>query len=224
MLFLHAIRYDVRGFFILTFAYRSTLLRQVRFFGKNMGSNHLEVACGTGTLLSMTLHWRRRHKLPTVHTIGVDYAERMLEGAKHRFKDEIEQKSMEFQRADAAKMDSFADESFDTVNIANSIHCLPQIKQSLEEMFRVLKKGGTLAGNVLLHPRGRSGPFKYIANRINTWGIERGILISPHSESHIRELLLEVGFQIVSVEVSGNCMEFLGRRPLLEVEIPNSEV
>src|SRR3989338_3605220 len=45
MLLLNAIRYDVRGFFILTFAYSSTLLRQVRFFGKNMGSNHLEVAC-----------------------------------------------------------------------------------------------------------------------------------------------------------------------------------
>ncbi len=43
--------YDVRGFFILTFAYNSTIGRQLRFFGANFGPRHLEVACGTGTLL-----------------------------------------------------------------------------------------------------------------------------------------------------------------------------
>ena len=30
--------YDVRGFFILTFAYNSTLPGQMRFFGANFGS------------------------------------------------------------------------------------------------------------------------------------------------------------------------------------------
>src|SRR6478672_3814286 len=56
--------YDVRGFFILTFAYNSTLTRQLRFFGPNFGPRHLEVACGTGTLLEMVLRWRKWKRLP----------------------------------------------------------------------------------------------------------------------------------------------------------------
>ena len=41
--------YDLRGFLILTFAYNSSLPRQVRFFGRNLGPRHIEIACGTGT-------------------------------------------------------------------------------------------------------------------------------------------------------------------------------
>jgi len=50
--------YDLRGFFILTFAYNSTLTHQLRFFAPNFGARHLELACGTGTLLEMVLRWR----------------------------------------------------------------------------------------------------------------------------------------------------------------------
>ena len=34
--------YDLRGFFILTFAYNSTLPSQLRFFGPNYGPRHME--------------------------------------------------------------------------------------------------------------------------------------------------------------------------------------
>ena len=54
--------YDLRGFFILTFAYNSTLGAQLRFFGPNYGAEHLEVACGTGTLLELILRWRKWKK------------------------------------------------------------------------------------------------------------------------------------------------------------------
>ena len=54
--------YDIRGFLILTFAYNSTLGRQLRFFGPNFGDEHLEVACGTGTLLELVLRWRKRKR------------------------------------------------------------------------------------------------------------------------------------------------------------------
>jgi len=77
--------YDVRGFFILTFAYNSTLGHQLRFFGRNFGANHLEVACGTGTLLELVLYWRKWKRLPESHIVGVDYAESMLAGAQRRF-------------------------------------------------------------------------------------------------------------------------------------------
>ena len=77
--------YDLRGFFILTFAYNSTLTHQLRFFAPNFGARHLELACGTGTLLEMVLRWRKWKKQPDVSIVGVDYAEPMLAGAERRF-------------------------------------------------------------------------------------------------------------------------------------------
>ncbi|MBK8574313.1 MAG: hypothetical protein IPN90_01080 [Elusimicrobia bacterium] len=80
--------YDIRGFFILTFAYQSTLWAQIRLFAKNIRERHLEVAIGSGTLFGMILgflRWKGR-TLPSV--VGMDYAAPMLAGAHHRFKNQ----------------------------------------------------------------------------------------------------------------------------------------
>lgn len=202
--------YDVRGFFILTFAYNSTLPEQLRFFGRNYGSEHLEVACGTGTLLELILRWRKWKKLPPTHITGIDYAESMLAGAMRRFADKPE---IKFEHADAAVL-PFAESRFDTANIANSVHCFPDVNGALKDIFRVLKPGGTLAANVLLYARG-TWPLKPIADRINDWGIKKGILYTPYHQDDIRARFVSAGFEIVSDAVSGNCFNILARKPLL---------
>jgi len=201
--------YDLRGFLILTFAYNSTLGSQLRFFGPNFGREHLELACGTGTLLEMVLKWRRRRRLDTTRVVGVDYAESMLAGARARFASTPE---VELQRADAADL-PFADEQFDTVNIANSVHCLPDVESALRESFRVLRPGGTLAANVLLFPQGGQ-PRRGIAERINRWGMRKGILHTPYDQVDIRSRFADAGFEIVSEGVRGNCYNILLRRPV----------
>jgi len=200
--------YDVRGFFILTLAYNSTLGAQLRFFGPHFGAEHLEVACGTGTLLELILRWRRWKKLPPVHIVGIDYAESMLAGAMHRFR---KQPNIELQHADAAAL-PFPDASFDTANIANSIHCFPDVDGALRDILRVLKPGGTLAANVLLYPRG-PWPLKGVAERINRWGIKKGILYTPYTKDDIRQRFLAAGFELVSEAVGGNCYNLLARKP-----------
>lgn len=201
--------YDVRGFFILTFAYNSTLGQQLRFFGRNFGPRHLEVACGTGTLLELILRWRRWKRLPQVEIVGIDYAESMLAGAMHRFKGKT---GLSFQHADAAAL-PYPESHFDTANIANSVHCFPDVDGALRDIFRVIKPGGTLAANVLLFPRGPS-ILRSIANRINNWGIRKGILYTPYEEGDFRSRVLRAGFVIVSGEVSGNCLNLLARKPI----------
>lgn len=199
--------YDVRGFFILTFAYNSTLGEMMNQFGPNVGARHLEVACGTGTLLEMILKWRSRRKLPSANVVGIDYAESMLAGAIRRFDGKP---NIEFHHADAAAL-PFPTATFDTANIANSIHCLPDVDGALKDVYRVLKPGGTFAANVLLYPRG-PWPLKGIAQRINDWGIRKGILYTPYNEADIRARVINAGFDIVSERVSGNCYNLLTRK------------
>lgn len=201
--------YDLRGFLILTFSYNSTLGRQIRFFGPNFGKDHIEIACGTGTLLAFILRWRKRKGLAQVHIVGIDYAESMLAGARHRF---AAQSNIELRHADAANL-PYPTDSFDTANIANSIHCFPDIDGALQDIFRVLKPGGTLAANVLLYPRG-CWPLSAIANRINRWGMRKGILHTPYHKEDIRQRILKQGFEVASDEISGNCYEICVRKPL----------
>jgi ubiquinone/menaquinone biosynthesis C-methylase UbiE len=169
----------------------------------------MEVACGTGTLLALILGWRRRKNLPQVHVGGIDYAESMLAGAKSRFRD---CSWIELQHADAADL-PYPEGSFDSANIANSIHCFPDIEGALRDVFRILKPGGTLAANALLYPRG-IWPLKAIAERINRWGIREGILYTPYHAEEIRRHVRDAGFEIVLESVSGNCYDVMARKPL----------
>lgn len=200
--------YDLRGFLILTFAYNSTLGSQLRLFGANIGERHLDIACGSGTLLEMMLKWRRRRKLPMGRIIGVDYAESMLAGADKRFAND---EAVTIQHADAAEL-PFEEASFDTVNIANSVHSFPDVDGAIREAYRVLKPRGTLAANVLLYPRSVQ-PFRAIAERINQWGMRKGILHTPYTAEDIHNRFTAAGFEVEDADVSGNCYNLLLRKP-----------
>ncbi len=203
--------YDVRGFFILTFAYRSTLTYQLRFFSRNLGDQHLEVAVGSGSLLDIILRWASFFGIRRPRRIaGIDYALPMLAGAVRRF---FGDKSVELHHGDVAAM-PFDDEEFDTANIANAIHCFPCVDDGLHEIFRVLKPGGTLAVNALLYASGPQ-PLRAIAQRINDWGTRKGILTTPFDREDILRRVRAAGFEIASEEISGNTSNFVARKPQL---------
>ncbi len=200
--------YDVRGFFILTFAYRSGLLSQLSFFSERMGANHLEVAVGTGTLLELVLAFRRLRKGPLPERVtGIDLAPAMLEGARRRF---AKRDGVHLSVADAARM-PFADATFDSVNLANAAHCMPDLDGTLSEIRRVLVPSGTLSLNVLLPPRG-SALARHIAWSIDRWGMKKGLLCAPVPADEALLRIRTAGFHVETTRIHGNVLDVVARR------------
>lgn len=202
--------YDIRGFFILSFAYNTTLGELFKFFAPHFGYNHLEAACGSGKFMKMCLHWRKRRNLPAMNITAFDNSERMLKGAYSSFKN---YRNVHIALADVNKL-SYANDSFDTINLANALHCFSNVQGALKEMYRVLKPSGTLATNVLLVPR--TWPFRTIATWINNWGMRKGILFKPYTQDEISMYFLKAGFEIAYGNVSGNCYNVLLRKPVVK--------
>ena len=201
--------YDLRGFFILKFAYRSSLFSQLRLFGDNISAQHLEAAVGSGTLLDLILKKRRWAGAPVGRIVAFDYAPTMLAGAEARFAND---QAIELALADVAKL-PYASDTFSSANIANAVHCFPDIDAALVEMSRVLRPGGTLAMNALLAPRG-GRLARAIAERINAWGARKGLVVGPLDEAQLRERVERAGLCVEHARVSGNTLELVARKPL----------
>jgi hypothetical protein len=78
----------------------------------------------------------------------------------------------------------------------------------------VLKPGGTLAANVLLYPTGWA-PLRWAAQKINDWGIRKGILYSPFEQHVIRQKMLDAGYEVVEEFKAGNTYNVVVRKPAL---------
>lgn len=199
--------YDLRGVMILKFAYRGSLFGQISFFAKNIGKKHLEVAIGSGSLFQYILYYAKIIKRPVDQIDGFDYASRMIAGAKKRFS---KYKYINLFLADAADT-KLVSETYNTINIVNAIHCLPEVEKSIQEMHRLLLSQGTLAGNCLLYPKGNSVMDK-IANSINAWGAKKGILQRPYHIEELRTYLENAGFKIITENSYGNCYDFVAQK------------
>ncbi|MCK4654570.1 MAG: class I SAM-dependent methyltransferase [Candidatus Cloacimonetes bacterium] len=102
------------------------------------GGNILDVATGRGEFINLIKEFKSFTSIT-----AIDTSERVEKAFKEKFK------NVKFQIIDAANM-SFQDESFDTVCISNSLHHMPDLKKTLNEMKRVLKKGGNFIINEML--------------------------------------------------------------------------
>lgn len=208
--------YDLRGFCILKLSYRGSLIEQVKFFGDNIGTAHLEVAIGSGTLFNIILKRLKLKRKRIGRVIGFDYTERMLDGARRRFR---RNEKIQLQVADVHAL-PYPDDSFETVNVANAMHCFSQPERALRELRRVLRPGsGRLAVNVLTYPGGN--PLqKWVAAKINQWGMKKGILYSPYEPKMFKEMVGASGFTIVAEYQTGNGYHLLLKKQDLRPELP----
>jgi ubiquinone/menaquinone biosynthesis C-methylase UbiE len=100
--------------------------------------NILEIACGTGRVTAHLVQ-----KLPAAKLIASDINPDMIAIAKTK----VGEAMVNWQQADGTQL-PFEDNSFDLVLIQFGIMFYPDKLKGLQEVFRVLKKDGTLLFNV----------------------------------------------------------------------------
>lgn len=203
--------YNVRGFGILTFAYRDTLWRQVGFFEQYMSEeHHLEAAVGTGTLLGFVLRYRSmlgKRVLPR-NISAIDYAPRMVEGARKALR--YKSVAIDIAVGDVVRL-PYENDMFQSVAIANSIHCVDDPDAAIQELYRVAAPGGVVTASILLHPRG-SGFQKKVAQGIIDWGARKGLVVSSFDRGDVVKKFLTVGFSIEEEDVKGNALNIALRK------------
>lgn len=95
--------------------------------------NVLDLCCGTG---DWTIQLAESN--PNVNVIGLDFSENMLKVAESKVK---HLQNVELLQGDAMDL-PFEDNSFDLITIGFGLRNLPDYKQALIEVARVLKPGG----------------------------------------------------------------------------------
>jgi ubiquinone/menaquinone biosynthesis C-methylase UbiE len=127
--------YDRRWYWLFHFSNKAVL----RTLDLKPGLSILDVGCGTGILLQQLLQLGLHLKL-----YGIDISSKMVKVAQAKF----DQGSALVHEGSAHGL-PYKNESYDCVTCATSFHHYPSPRNSLREMFRVLKPGGKL---VLLDP------------------------------------------------------------------------
>jgi len=134
----------------------------------------LEIGCGSG---EMTKKLENKAKIT-----AIDLDKKQIEEARNKIK------NAEFKIADATKL-PFKNNSFDAAYSINVLHHIPPYEKVFKEIYRVLKKSGTL---FLVDVR--SWVFKSKIPRIIGDAYER-----TEPQSIIIKMLKDAGFKITKV-------------------------
>ena len=142
----------------------------------------LDVASGTGGFTKFVADNIKSFESIT----GIDQnIDRLITAEKKLSRDKIE-----FVTMDAARM-GFADQTFDMVTISNSLHHLKAIPETLAEMKRVLKTGGTFI--VCEVVKDNLSPNQMLSVDLHHWWAEIDRLVGVvHNETFTRNQLIKM--------------------------------
>ncbi|WP_049922082.1 class I SAM-dependent methyltransferase [Halopiger djelfimassiliensis] len=150
------------------------------------GRSVLDVACGTG---------RFTRAIDAASVTGIDVSDGMLERARRYGAGDAR-----FARMSADRL-WFDDGSFDRVACCWALHLLPDVEAALEEMRRVLRSDGSIAGTVLVGEYVlEATPVRLVARR--TIGAEAFDL------EGFRDRLRRAGFGAVTFDRRGAALFF----------------
>ena len=128
-------RYDATNRLLTGGVDESWRRRAVKELAPPPGGRILDMCCGTGDL---SFHLLRTN--PTLHVVGVDFCEPMLDGARKRAPREAAGRDVRFDVGDVMAL-PFADGEFDGAIMGFSMRNVVDIVATLREARRVLKPG-----------------------------------------------------------------------------------
>lgn len=117
--------------------WRSRTARELKPILEHPDALVLDICCGTGDL-AFSLQRKARARV-----LGADFSHTMLVRAREKAEAENGAAPMPFLEADALRL-PFANDSFDLVTSAFGFRNLANYQHGLQEIFRILKPGGTL--------------------------------------------------------------------------------
>ena len=139
----------------------------------------LEIGCGRGGVSK----YLSSLQPPARQLYGCDYSEKAIEIARERY-GHIDH--LKWQKQDIQNI-TFEDNFFDTIVSCETVEHVPDPKKALQELYRVLKKGGAL---YLTHPN--------YFNLVGLWCIYRKAIGKPYTEGGqplVKYLLLPTMFK-----------------------------
>jgi ubiquinone/menaquinone biosynthesis C-methylase UbiE len=145
------------------------------------GQKVLDVGCGTG--------WAVREiarRIPQLEACGTDISAEMIREANSR-RDGLD--AVEFVQADSESI-PYPDEHFDAVICSSSFHHYPRPVQSLSEIRRVLKRGGSL----YLLETSRDGSLLVVAHDLFQRAF-RSDHVRYYAAAEIKRFMSVAGFQ-----------------------------
>lgn len=179
---------------------------------KLSGMNAVELGCGTGRNIPTLL------EAGVESYIGVDLSAGMLEKAQAKFP------NLRFINTDIQKQLPFPDSHFDFVLVSLVFEHLENLITTLSEIHRILKDGGKLRILEIhsdLTTNGTQAHFQHEEHEIR-------IPSFPHSKDEFKNIMSQVGFEIVLLkELSPNsetihrCSKLSkhqGKRVLIDIE------
>ena len=174
----------------------------VRFFIPNKTSNILDVACGRGVSTKFLTKY-----FDPKNITGINISETQLELCQ------LVAPECTFRLMDAASLD-FGDSSIDNILCIEATHHFRTQKKFLQEAYRVLKPGGRLAMQDLMHD-------EYQLDVLSTVLPKENYLANA---DEFRARLVEVGFRYTRVEDdSTHCTRAVGRAIVKRMEADDVE-
>lgn len=173
--------------------FRKKSPEEVSEFLKNKKGKILDLGCGSG---------RNILKIKGARYYCIDFSAEMLKFAeKHAEKEKI---LADFFRLDFGKENlPFKDNFFDSAIFISTLHCIESSedrKKSLEELYRVMKKGSSIM--ITVWGKGSYSKTKKIEGKegIVTWkkdNVEYPRYYYLYDQEELENLLKEVGFKII---------------------------
>ena len=155
-------------------------------FGALHGGRVLDVATGNGGFIQVLLDSLGGY----TEIVGIDSTERVLASARQTF----QRDNIRFAQMNAEQM-NFADASFDTVCISNSLHHMANLPQVLAEMKRVLRP----AGHFVINEMYRDGQTETQLSHVHLhhwWAAVDTAQGVTHHETFTRQQIADIAGQL----------------------------